>query len=199
MTVDDPRTEPRSRVGVGWIGGLVLANLGLYMAFLTPIQVLLAEQIDDLTPSGKEVALGWATGVGALVAVVANPLAGALSDRTVGRFGHAAPVDRGRGGGRRGRSGGDGGADDGGRGGDRLVPGAAGAERDAGRYQRGGAGSGAGTAAGGGVGVHRDSADAGAGPRCAAGVGGGHRDHLGIYGAGGAGGAVRAAVRGADP
>ncbi|WP_327127334.1 MFS transporter [Streptomyces sp. NBC_01727] len=91
MTVDDTRTEPQSRVGGGWISGLVLANLGLYMAFLTPIQVLLAEQIDDLTSSGKEVALGWATGVGALVAVVANPVAGALSDRTGGRFGRRHP------------------------------------------------------------------------------------------------------------
>ncbi|WTD39255.1 MFS transporter [Streptomyces sp. NBC_01643] len=91
MTVDDTRTEPQSRVGGGWISGLVLANLGLYMAFLTPIQVLLAEQIDDLTTSGKEVALGWATGVGALVAVVANPVAGALSDRTGGRFGRRHP------------------------------------------------------------------------------------------------------------
>ncbi|MFF3248394.1 MFS transporter [Streptomyces sp. NPDC002870] len=84
-------SEPRIRVGGGWISALVLANLGLFMAFLTPIQILLAEQIDALDPSGKEVALGWATGVGALVAVVANPLAGALSDRTVGRFGRRRP------------------------------------------------------------------------------------------------------------
>ncbi|MFI6724835.1 MFS transporter [Streptomyces atratus] len=91
MILDDPRREPQRRVGGGWIGGLVLANLGLYMAFLTPIQVLLAEQIDDLTSSGKEVALGWATGAGALVAVIANPVAGALSDRTGGRFGRRNP------------------------------------------------------------------------------------------------------------
>ncbi|MGW1881359.1 MFS transporter [Streptomyces sp. NPDC001970] len=91
MVMDDPRTEPQTRVGGGWISGLVLANLGLYMAFLTPIQVLLAEQIDAIDPSGKEIALGWATGVGALVAVVANPLAGALSDRTGGRFGRRRP------------------------------------------------------------------------------------------------------------
>ncbi|MFB7183713.1 MFS transporter [Streptomyces sp. NPDC056230] len=91
MILDDPRTEPRQRVGGGWIGGLVLANLGLYMAFLTPIQMLLAQQIDALASSGKEVALGWATGAGALVAVIANPVAGALSDRTAGRFGRRHP------------------------------------------------------------------------------------------------------------
>ncbi|MDH2391063.1 MFS transporter [Streptomyces sp. HNM0663] len=83
--------EPRVRVGGGWIAGLVLANLGLYMAFFTPIQVLLAEQIEAIDPVGKEVALGWVTGAGALVAVVANPLAGALSDRTGGRFGRRRP------------------------------------------------------------------------------------------------------------
>lgn len=91
MVMDDPLTEPQHRVGGGWISALVLANLGLFMAFLTPIQILLAEQIDALDPSGKEIALGWTTGVGALVAVVANPLAGALSDRTGGRFGRRRP------------------------------------------------------------------------------------------------------------
>lgn len=90
-TTEVLHAEPRIRVGGGWISALVLANLGLFMAFLTPIQILLAEQIDALDPSGKEVALGWATGVGALVAVVANPLAGALSDRTGGRFGRRRP------------------------------------------------------------------------------------------------------------
>ncbi|MFI1396993.1 MFS transporter [Streptomyces sp. NPDC020681] len=91
MTTEELHSEPRVRVRGGWISTLVLANLGLYMAFLTPIQVLLAEQIDEIHPSGKEIALGWATGIGALVAVVANPLAGALSDRTGGRFGRRRP------------------------------------------------------------------------------------------------------------
>ncbi|MFF3458764.1 MFS transporter [Streptomyces sp. NPDC002730] len=90
-TTEELHSEPQIRVGGGWVSALVLANLGLYMAFFTPIQVLLAEQIAELAPSGKEVALGWATGVGALVAVVANPLAGALSDRTSGRFGRRRP------------------------------------------------------------------------------------------------------------
>ncbi|MGI5403565.1 MFS transporter [Streptomyces sp. CA-135486] len=91
MTTEELHSEPRARVGGGWISALVLANLGLFMAFLTPIQVLLAEQIDAIDPSGKEIALGWTTGVGALVAVVANPVAGALSDRTGSRFGRRHP------------------------------------------------------------------------------------------------------------
>lgn len=91
MTKQELRSGPQVRVGGGWISGLMLANLGLFMAFLTPVQVLLAEQIDTIAPSGKELALSLATGSGALVAVLANPLAGALSDRTGSRFGRRHP------------------------------------------------------------------------------------------------------------
>ena len=35
--------------------------------------------------------LGWVTGIGAAVALVANPVAGALSDRTTSRFGRRRP------------------------------------------------------------------------------------------------------------
>ena len=44
-------------------------------------------------------------GAGALAALVTNPIAGALSDRTTSRLGSAAPVDGGRRGARRGRAG----------------------------------------------------------------------------------------------
>jgi MFS family permease len=74
--------EPVTPVRRSWIGLLFAANLGLWMAFFTPIQVLLPEQIDDLVTSGKETWLGVVTGIGALVAIIVNPIAGALSDRT---------------------------------------------------------------------------------------------------------------------
>src|SRR3954453_18359739 len=74
--------EPVVPVRRSWIGLLFAANLGLWMAFFTPIQVLLPEQVDDLVPHDKELWLGVVTGVGALVAIVVNPVAGALSDRT---------------------------------------------------------------------------------------------------------------------
>src|SRR5690242_14591322 len=57
------------------------------MGFFTPIQQLLPEQIQAIDPAHKETMLGWVTGLGALAAVVINPLAGALSDRTRLRFG----------------------------------------------------------------------------------------------------------------
>jgi MFS family permease len=78
--------EPTVRVRRGWVILLVLANLGLWMAFFTPIQILLPQQIEQIAPAGKEAMLGWVTGLGALAAVIANPLAGALSDRTSPRL-----------------------------------------------------------------------------------------------------------------
>jgi MFS family permease len=83
--------EPVRRVGVRFVGLLSLASLGLWAAFFTPIQVLLPEQLEAIDPANKIFWLSVVTGVGALVAVVANPLAGALSDRTTLRFGRRHP------------------------------------------------------------------------------------------------------------
>jgi MFS family permease len=74
--------EPTVRVRGSWTTLLVLANLGVWMAFFTPIQVLLPNQVEAISPAHKELMLGWVTGLGALAAVLVNPLAGALSDRT---------------------------------------------------------------------------------------------------------------------
>jgi MFS family permease len=79
--------EPVVPVRRSWVGLLFAANLGLWMAFFTPVQVLLPEQITEIGISGKEAALGWVTALGALVAIIVNPLAGALSDRTRLRIG----------------------------------------------------------------------------------------------------------------
>jgi MFS family permease len=74
--------EPVVPVRRSWIGLLFAANLGLWMALFTPIQILLPVQISAIGVSSKETALGWVTGLGALVAIIANPVAGAFSDRT---------------------------------------------------------------------------------------------------------------------
>ncbi|RLP92427.1 MFS transporter [Micromonospora sp. CV4] len=74
--------EPTVPVRRGWIGLIFAANLGVWMAFFTPIQVLLPQQIERIAPGDKETMLAVVTGLGALAAVLANPLAGALSDRT---------------------------------------------------------------------------------------------------------------------
>ncbi len=79
--------EPVTPVRRSWVGLLVAANLGLWMAFFTPVQVLLPQQVADIDPAGKEAMLSWVTGLGALAAIVVNPLAGALSDRSSLRIG----------------------------------------------------------------------------------------------------------------
>lgn len=79
--------EPTVPVRRSWVGLLFAANLGLWMAFFTPVQVLLPEQITEIGIVGKEAALGCVTALGALVAIIVNPAAGALSDRTRLRIG----------------------------------------------------------------------------------------------------------------
>jgi MFS family permease len=84
-------TEPVTRVRAGWVTLLFLANLGLWLAFYAPIQILLPQQAELLDAANKELVFGIVTGAGALVAVVVNPLAGLLSDRTTSRFGRRHP------------------------------------------------------------------------------------------------------------
>ncbi|MER7164715.1 MFS transporter [Micromonospora sp. NPDC000207] len=79
--------EPTVPVRRGWIALAFAANLGVWMAFLTPIQVLLPQQVEQIAPGDKEAMLAVVTGLGALAAVLANPLAGAWSDRTCLRLG----------------------------------------------------------------------------------------------------------------
>ena len=92
MTVLPPDTEPSRRVGKRWIALIALANLGLYLGYFGPLEVLLPNQVQAIAGSAhKVVVLGWVAGIGAAVAMISNPLAGALSDRTTGRFGRRHP------------------------------------------------------------------------------------------------------------
>ena len=83
----EPTAAPPSR----WVALLALASVGLWAGFFGPIQVLLAQQAEALAPADKEQVLALVTGVGALVSVVCNPLAGAFSDRTTLRAGRRLP------------------------------------------------------------------------------------------------------------
>ncbi|WFE67223.1 MFS transporter [Micromonospora sp. WMMD714] len=95
MTTVDPTpaslpaalADPVVPVRRSWIALVFAANLGVWMAFFTPIQVLLPQQVERISPDHKEAMLAVVTGLGALAAVLANPLAGALSDRTCLRIG----------------------------------------------------------------------------------------------------------------
>ncbi|MFJ5707981.1 MFS transporter [Streptomyces sp. NPDC093105] len=86
--------EPAGRVGRGWTAALSLANGAIWVGWYGPLQILLAQQAERFAPGAglsKESLLAWVTGVGAVVSLAANPLFGALSDRTVSRFGRRTP------------------------------------------------------------------------------------------------------------
>ena len=83
--------EPTQPVRPIWVAALALATIGTFAAFFGPIQVLLAQQSEDLAPGNKELVFGVVTGAGAAMSVVANPLFGALSDRTTSRRGRRVP------------------------------------------------------------------------------------------------------------
>jgi MFS family permease len=83
--------EPTTRVGAGWTATLTLANIATFAAFFGPLQVLLAQQAQEVAPGSKESVLGLVTGVGAFVSMISNPVWGAFSDRTTSRFGRRVP------------------------------------------------------------------------------------------------------------
>ena len=85
----------RGRVGGLWMTLFGLAWLAVWTVQLTPVQLLLPLQLD--TPGGPS---DWITGVvwsglilsiGGFAGVIAGPLAGMLSDRTVSRWGRRRP------------------------------------------------------------------------------------------------------------
>jgi MFS family permease len=88
---DSPAATPLARVPASWTTRLSLANLGLWMGYFAPLQVLLPNQMQDINDAMKTTYLGIATAFGALVAVVAGPIAGALSDATGSRYGRRRP------------------------------------------------------------------------------------------------------------
>lgn len=78
-------------VGPRFIWLLVVAVLGVYVAFVTPIALSLAIRVQSLAP-GREEFLGYIIGAGSVVAVVSGPIVGTLSDRLRTRWGSRRPV-----------------------------------------------------------------------------------------------------------
>ncbi|HEX6451012.1 MAG TPA: MFS transporter, partial [Trebonia sp.] len=93
--------EPTVPVRTGWIGLLFAANIGMWLAIYAPIQVLLPEQVQSLhdhvtstsaVPSGRDaVLLSVVMVAGAIASLIANPVVGALSDRTTSVRGRRHP------------------------------------------------------------------------------------------------------------
>jgi MFS family permease len=94
-TAPAPFAEPTKAVTGGWIALFATAWLGIWMAQLTPVQLLLPLQVEAQLGAtnwvDNVVAFGIISGIAGLCALVAYPLTGALSDRTTSRFGRRRP------------------------------------------------------------------------------------------------------------
>ncbi len=91
VSVHPALAEPTKRVSNWWVAWLVLVSIGVWSGLFGPIQVLLAQQAEAITPDSKETTLAIVTGVGAAVSTIFNPVWGAFSDRTTLRVGRRLP------------------------------------------------------------------------------------------------------------
>ncbi|MCC6270265.1 MAG: MFS transporter [Microbacteriaceae bacterium] len=89
-------SEPTRLVSAGWIALFATAWFGIWMAQLTPVQLLLPQQVEAHVAENahwvdKVVAFGIISGIAGVFALVAYPLTGALSDRTTSKYGRRRP------------------------------------------------------------------------------------------------------------
>jgi MFS family permease len=82
---------PMQQVGYGFMIALTAAGMSLYILYAGIGALLLPFQIGLLDPAHKVVILSFFTSITVLIALFANPLAGAFSDRTTSRFGRRRP------------------------------------------------------------------------------------------------------------
>jgi len=87
--------EPIRKVPARWIAFFATAWLGIWMAQLTPVQLLLPLQIQEQLKTDfwvdNVVAFGIISAIAGVCAIIAYPLTGALSDRTTSRLGRRRP------------------------------------------------------------------------------------------------------------
>jgi MFS family permease len=82
---------PAKKAGAGFIAAYSFAYLGVWMAALTPIIVTLPMRVRQIDPQNYVADLSGILAAGALLAMLANPFFGRLSDRTTSRFGMRRP------------------------------------------------------------------------------------------------------------
>ena len=88
-----PYTVPVStrRVGKGYLAALFAGQFGIFLAILSPVVVSLQLKATEMNPDDPASVIGSVLPFGALGAMIANPLFGALSDRTRTRWGRRRP------------------------------------------------------------------------------------------------------------
>jgi MFS family permease len=85
------KARPTQPVTSRFIAAFTLAQIGAFVSFMPLLQVLLPLKAESIDSANKVVVLSQVAIYGALVASVANLLAGAISDRTTSRFGRRRP------------------------------------------------------------------------------------------------------------
>ncbi|MGW5647724.1 MFS transporter [Saccharopolyspora sp. NPDC003752] len=89
MTSQSP--EPPDRIPLSRIYLLALIELAVLGPIVTALFVSLSVKVLQIAPHTKESSLALVTAVGAMVALVSNPIWGHISDRTRSRFGRRRP------------------------------------------------------------------------------------------------------------
>jgi MFS family permease len=84
-------SEPTKKVSFGLIIVFALAYMGVFLGLLTPIIVTLPLKLLEFGEQNLPGNISLVLGVGALCALIGNPLFGKLSDRTSSRFGRRKP------------------------------------------------------------------------------------------------------------
>ncbi|MFL5661824.1 MAG: MFS transporter [Ktedonobacteraceae bacterium] len=82
---------PTQQVGLSFTILLTASAMSLYILYAGIGSLLLPYQIGLLAPGQKVAILSFFTSITVLIALFANPLSGALSDRTASRFGRRRP------------------------------------------------------------------------------------------------------------
>ena len=83
---------PTEKVGLKLIVPFALAQMALFIALLGPVTVSMAIKVTAVVGEGRAPsAQGLILGIGAIAALLGNPIFGRLSDRTTGRWGRRRP------------------------------------------------------------------------------------------------------------
>ncbi|MET0830266.1 MAG: MFS transporter, partial [Microbacterium sp.] len=85
-----PAAADLPKVNARYIWFMVLAQFGVFMAFITPLAISLSIKVNALAPAHEEY-LGYITGAGALFVMLTAPFMGVWSDRTRTRIGRRRP------------------------------------------------------------------------------------------------------------
>lgn len=82
--------DDRPKVSAKYIWLILLAQFGVFLAFITPMAFSLSVRVEDLAPANTG-SLGYILGIGSAAILLWGPLVGVLSDRSRSRFGRRRP------------------------------------------------------------------------------------------------------------